>query len=164
MRFSLIPFVLLVVPIMEISVFILVGSQIGVLPTVLLVIASAVAGTILLRVQGFGVLRQIRQTMDRGAMPGRELVHGVMIMAAGLLLLTPGFVTDTLGLLLFIPPVRDAAWRFLRERIVILGVGGSSASPRDQGPGPRTIDLDAEDYAAGRNPSSPWRGGSRPDG
>jgi UPF0716 protein FxsA len=160
--FTLIPFLLLALPALEITVFIIVGSQIGVLPTLMIVVATAIAGAILLRIQGFGVLRQIRQTLDQGKMPGRELVHGVMILAAGILLLTPGLVTDTLGFLLFIPPVRDLVWKMLRSRIVIIGGGqGASPGPRRR-PDGHTIDLDAEDYSARPDDSSPWRGPRTP--
>ena len=65
---------------------------------------------------------RIRAELDAGRDPGRELAHGAMIVLAGVLLLIPGFVTDMFGLLLFIPPVRDVAWRFLKRRVV---VGGS---------------------------------------
>lgn len=163
MPFILVPFLLLALPALEITVFIIVGSQIGVLPTLMIVIATAIAGAILLRVQGFGVLRQIRQTLDEGRMPGRELVHGVMILAAGILLLTPGLVTDTLGFLLFIPPVRDFVWRLIRGRIVIIGgaQGAANAGPQ-RPPDRRTIDLDAEDYSTRPDDNSPWRGPRTP--
>lgn len=165
MRFSLVPLVLLGVPILEICVFILVGRQIGVLPTMGMILVTAVAGSILLRVQGFGVLARIRQTMDTGGMPGRDLVHGVMILVAGILLLTPGFVTDTLGFLLFIPPIRDLGWRFLKDRIVVMTPGGRAGPAGDQ-PRPRpgetrTIDLNTGEYSEDRDPDSPWREHSR---
>ncbi|NMG37972.1 membrane protein FxsA [Chelativorans sp. ZYF759] len=159
MRFTFIPFLLLAVPMAEIAVFVMVGSQIGVLATLGLVVVTAVAGAILLRVQGFGVLERIRRTLEADQIPGRELVHGVMIMIAGILLLTPGFVTDTCGFLLFVPAIRDIGWRFVRERIVVQTVG---ARHPGQGPGPKTgptIDLDEDDYSTSRkDPNSPWIG------
>ena len=158
-RFSFIPFLLLAVPLAEIAVFVLVGGQIGVLATLGLVLVTAVAGTILLRIQGFGVLERIRRTLEADQIPGRDLVHGVMIMIAGILLLTPGFVTDTLGFLLFVPAIRDIGWRFVRERIVV-----QTVHARHRGPGPGTsrgptIDLDEDDYSTTRkDPNSPWIG------
>lgn len=143
MRLSLIPLLLLVMPLAEIAAFIFVGSRIGVLATLALIVLTAIAGTILLRVQGFGVLQRIRQTVDRGGVPGRDLVHGVMILIAGILLLVPGFVTDTIGFLLFIPAVRDFGWRFVKDRIVVVSnirTGGGFRS-RDG-----VVDLDEEDY------------------
>ena len=121
MRFSIVPFLLLAIPLGEIAMFVVVGSQIGVLPTLALVLITAVTGSILLRIQGFGVVRRIQETMNEGGVPGRDLVHGMMIMVAGVLLLTPGFITDTLGFLLFIPAIRDIGWKFLRSRIVVMG-------------------------------------------
>jgi UPF0716 protein FxsA len=129
-RLSLLPFFLLVVPLAEIATFVMVGSKIGVLTTIALVLATAVTGVTLLRIQGLGALGRIRTQMDRGEMPSRDLVHGLMIMVAGLLLLTPGFITDTLGLLLFVPAILDRAWRFLRRRpSVALPGDGAIAAP-----------------------------------
>lgn len=157
MPFPLIPFVLLAIPAVEIAVFIAVGSQIGILATLALVVATSIAGSILLRVQGFGVLRQIRQTTDAGRVPGRELVHGVMILAAGALLLLPGFVTDAIGLLLFIPAVRQLAWKLLASRIAVVGAAdGMRAGGTAGNKGDRVIDLDLTDYSEAAG-DSPWR-------
>lgn len=143
MPFSLIPFLLLAIPIAEIAVFVVVGGQIGVLATILLILATAVTGSILLRIQGFGVMSRIRQTMDAGQLPGRDLVHGFMIMAAGLLLLTPGFITDSIGFLLFVPAFRDLAWSLVRDRVA--AAEGTSFQWRT-GRGGQTIDLDADEF------------------
>lgn len=149
---------LFLLPLVEIAGFVLVGRQIGVLPTLGLVLASGIAGMILLRVQGFGAMTRIRREMRDGRDPGREVAHGVMIVLAGVLLLVPGFFTDVVGLLLFLPPVRDVAWRFLRGRIHV--VGGFAESMGRRGPGGprgRTIDLDDGDYSREPDDSSPWR-------
>lgn len=143
MPLSLLPLLLLAVPLAEIATFVVVGGQIGVLPTIGLVLLTAVTGTILLRLQGFGVMARIRATMDAGGMPGRDLVHGFMIMAAGLLLLTPGFITDTIGLLLFVPAIRDFAWSLIRDRVV---VAASTTYRRGPSGGDRTIDLDDDQF------------------
>lgn len=147
MALPAIPLLLITVPLIEIALFVVVGSQIGVLPTIGLTIATALLGAMLLRVQGFGVLARIRDKMERGGAPGEDLVHGLMIMLAGVLLLMPGFFTDTIGLLLFLPPVRDLGWRLVRGRIVVHAAGargGTWHHPRQSGG--RTIDLDADDY------------------
>lgn len=147
MRPFLLPFLIFVLPILEIAAFVVVGSHIGVLATVLLVAATSVAGAVLLRIQGLGTLARIRAQVERGALPDRELAHGAMILVAGLLLLMPGFLTDAVGLLLFVPPVRDAAWRLLRPRIVVVARGpwaGSFGNPRPDG---RTIDLDSDEFS-----------------
>ena len=102
----------------------------------------------LMRLQGLGVLSRIRRTSRPAAIPGRELAHGVDDPARRLLLLIPGFVTDISGLLLFLPPVRDLVWRFLRSRISVSAASSGRACASD-GPadGGNTIDLDADDYS-----------------
>ena len=144
MASPLIPLAIIAAPLVEIAVFVLVGSEIGVLATVGLVIATSILGAILQRIQGFGIMTRLRTTMGRGE-PGRDLVHGFMVMVAGFLLFLPGFVTDAIGLVLFIPAVRDAAWRFISKRIVVV----KSTDPRFyRGPrDPRTVDLDADEFS-----------------
>ncbi|MCI5077529.1 FxsA family protein [Oricola sp.] len=156
MPFSLIPFALLVIPLLEIGVFIAVGSQIGVFPTLGMVVLTAIIGSILLRVQGFGLLTRMRTELDQGRVPGRDLVHGVMILIAGILLLTPGFVTDTIGFLLFVPPLRDAIWAFARSRVTVTSASHAHYETRRQ-QGPQTIDLSDDEYSGGRD-DSPWAG------
>ncbi len=158
--FSIIPLLLLAIPLLEIAAFVIIGGQIGVLATLAMVFVTAVIGSILLRVQGFGLINKIRQQTEQGRVPGRELVHGVMILIAGVLLLTPGFVTDTLGFLLFVPPIRDIGWKILKDRIVIAGGPGMGAQGGFGGPRHRddkTIDLDDDDFTSSGNPDSPWR-------
>jgi UPF0716 protein FxsA len=163
MRFSILPLVLVVLPLAEIAVFIIVGRYIGVLPVLGLIFLTAAVGGILLRVQGVGVLRKLTREMDAGRLPARELIHGTMIVLAGLFLLTPGFVTDVLGLLLFIPAVRDAAWLLFKDRIVFStafrGADGRPRPPFDEANGrfdDDVIDLDEDDYHREQNPQSPW--------
>lgn len=146
MPFAVIPFLLLAIPVMEIAVFIVVGREIGVLATLAFVFVTAVIGSFLLRVQGLSVVSRIRDEMDAGRVPGRELVDGVMIVAAAILLLTPGFVTDTIGFLLFVPAVRGAVWRFLASRIDIqVAAGGVPGGDRRRGSG-RVVDLDPDEF------------------
>ncbi len=110
---------LIAVPIIEIVVIIKVGGLIGAWPTVGLIILSAVVGTTMVRAQGFQVLARAQQSLDQGVFPAVELFDGMALLAAGLLLLTPGFVTDAVGVALLIPPVRRvlgrAAWRWMME-------------------------------------------------
>ena len=105
------------VPLMEIAVFIEVGELLGLWRTLVLVVLTAVAGTYLLRQQGLATLRRAQDTMSRNEMPIRELFHGACLLVAGLLLLTPGFVTDGVGALLLLPPVRELLRGFLARRI-----------------------------------------------
>jgi len=101
-------FLFIAVPILEIAVLIQVGSIIGTWPTVGLVILTAVVGTALLRAQGMATLARAQEALNRGEAPLREVFDGACLLVAGVLLLTPGFVTDSLGLSLFLSPVRSA--------------------------------------------------------
>ncbi|GGE07067.1 hypothetical protein GCM10011390_27640 [Aureimonas endophytica] len=166
MPLALIPICLLLVPILEITTFILVGGWIGLWPTLGLVVGSAVLGALLLRRQGLSTLQRIQTEIKAGRVPGRELVHGVIIVAAGVLLLTPGLVTDVFGYLLFVPKVRDLVWRALSRRVVVTASGqrrggetggGPSATRRPFG-GPEVVDLGTEDYERRPDPNSPWNG------
>jgi UPF0716 protein FxsA len=151
------PFLMLIVPVTEIAVFILVGQWIGVLPTIALVILTAITGATLLRHQGLGLALKIRSEMEAGRAPGRDLANGAMMLVAGVLLLTPGFVTDTLGFLLFVPQVRDRVFAFLAKRMTFVMPNQTPARPHDSG----TIDLEAGDYER-KDPTdspssrSPW--------
>ncbi|MEJ6784163.1 FxsA family protein [Aminobacter sp. Piv2-1] len=152
----MLPLLILALPLLEIAGFVVVGSEIGVLPTIGLVLLSAVVGSVLLRVQGFGVMTRIRNELDAGRDPSKELANGAMIVLAGILLLLPGFITDIIGILLFLPPVRELAWRFLRKRVHFATDFGGFA--RRGGPtSGKTIDLDEGDFSRQPNPNSPWR-------
>ena len=96
-----------IVPIIEIALFIQVGGFIGLWPTLAIVVLTAFAGSILLRRQGLSTLTSLQSRMATGQDPSRDLAHGAMILVAGVVLLTPGFFTDAIGLLLMIPAVRD---------------------------------------------------------
>lgn len=154
MRISPFPLLILALPLLEIAGFVVVGRQIGALATVALVIASSIAGGLLLRHQGFGVMARVRGEIDAGRDPSGQLAHGAMIVVAAVLLMVPGFITDIAGLLLFLPPVRDLAWRFLKKRVVVATDFGAGFTARRRG---RTIDLEAEDFSRRPDPDSPWR-------
>lgn len=159
MPFALIPFLLLIIPVAEIAGFIIIGEIIGLWPTLGMILVTAIGGSILLRVQGFGILNRIQAEMRAQKMPARDMVHGVMIMIAGVLLLTPGFITDTMGFLLFVPALRDAAWKLIKARVNVTTMGSGTAS-HNQGSARRphedgTIDLDADDYSREPDPDSP---------
>jgi UPF0716 protein FxsA len=106
-------------PVLEIYVLIQVGSSIGALNTIALVLLTAFAGAWLARAEGMQTMLRVRESMNRGIMPTNELVDAAIILAAGLVLLTPGFITDALGLLLLFPPTRkifkDWLLRVLKE-------------------------------------------------
>lgn len=158
MRFSFIPFLLLVVPILEITVFILVGGEIGIIATLALIFLTAVIGSILLRIQGFAILSRIRSEMEQNRLPGRELGNGAMILVAGILLLTPGFVTDTIGFALFVPAFRNALWQFLVKHLNIVTVGGHASTQSSGNMNEEDIiDLDPDEYYGEPKPDTPWR-------
>jgi UPF0716 protein FxsA len=100
--------VFLVVPFLELFVILQVGQAVGVLNTVALLILVSMVGAWLVKREGLSVVRRAQERMAHGAVPGRELVDGVMILFAGALLITPGFLSDVLGVLLLLPPVRAA--------------------------------------------------------
>lgn len=107
--------VFLVVPLAELYVIIQVGQAIGVLDTLALLIVISVVGAWLAKREGIGVLRRIQRSLDAGRVPGTELVDGFLILLAGALMLTPGFLTDILAILLLLPPVRAVVRRQLRR-------------------------------------------------
>ena len=132
--------VLLGVPALEIAVFIEVGGVLGVWWTLALIVATAAAGSALLRAQGLATLARVQASLDRNEAPVADLFDGLCVLVAGVLLLTPGFVTDAVGLVLFIPPVRwllmGWAWQALARR------GGFGGWTRRWGTGDGVIDAE----------------------
>ncbi len=108
----------IVVGVVEISVIIQVGQWIGFLNTVGLLLLVSLVGAWLVKRQGLGVMARIREQRSAGRIPATEAFDGALILVAGVLLVIPGFVTDALGLLLLIPPVRAVARRFVSRRVL----------------------------------------------
>ncbi len=133
----------IVVPIVELYVIIQIGSLIGVVPTLALLLADALLGSLLLRHQGRGAWRRFNAALAERRFPGREVADGLLIAIGGTLLLTPGFVTDIVGLILLIPPTRAIVRRLLRgyvgRRFVIVGAPGMPGQGRPD----RSYDFDA---------------------
>ncbi|MEN0105657.1 MAG: FxsA family protein [Pseudomonas sp.] len=109
-------FLFLLFPIIELAVLIKVGSAIGVLPTLLLVIGSAVLGSVLLRVAGVATAWRARERLSRGELPEQEMLEGLLIAVGGGLLLLPGFISDIFGLLCLLPFTRRLIVGKLRQR------------------------------------------------
>ena len=107
----------IVVPLAELYVILKVGDAIGVLWTVALLLADSVLGTILFRSKGRTVWRRFNETMSAGRVPHRELIDGVLIIFGGAFLITPGFLTDILGLVLLLPPTRSVVRRLVARRL-----------------------------------------------
>ena len=147
------------VPLIEIGLFVQVGGAIGLWPTLAVVVLTAVAGTALLRHQGLGTLGRLQASMDRGEMPLEPVFDGFCLLAAGALLLTPGFFTDAVGFALFVPAVRGLLRQFFASRVKVHtaqahmhGSYGahpygpqSGNGPFQSGPGGDVIDGDFED-------------------
>lgn len=107
----------ILVPLVEIGLFIEIGGWIGLWPTIGLILLTAVIGTAMLRQQGLATLRRAQSQLDAGQIPAKELFDGVCLLAGGLLLLTPGFFTDAVGFALLVPPLRDLLRVTLGKRI-----------------------------------------------
>ena len=117
-------FLFLVVPIVEIYLLIQVGSVIGALPTILLVIATAVIGAFLLRQQGMSTLARFQNSMAAGTLPAKEMIEGVLLLVGGALLMTPGFFTDTIGFMCLIPFTRKLMVEQVIKRSLFKVQGG----------------------------------------
>src|SRR3954449_2048926 len=118
----------IVVPIVELFVIIQVGEAIGVLPTIALLIADSVLGSMLMRSQGRTAWWRFNAALAEGRIPHREVLDGALVIFGGALLLTPGFLSDILGAVLLLPPtralVRGSVARRLLPRVVVRGFGG----------------------------------------
>lgn len=176
MRLTALFFLLL--PLMEITGFVLVGQWLGVLATIALVIASSLLGVLVLRSQGISLAQSLRR--PRSGDPQRtakSVLNSTAQVFGGLLLVLPGFITDILGLMLLIPVVRSTLWKIISPRLVVVQTGGKARGgvgpdagfpdrdpsayrgPRHQGPmgNGDIIDLDEGDYhRQNTGGSSPW--------
>jgi len=150
--FPLLFVLFLLLPLAELAVIVNVAGGIGVGWTILLLLAISTGGAWLVKVQGFGALGRIQATLSRGAMPTTDLVDGALIVVAGALLLTPGFITDGVGFLLLIPPSRALVRRALasrfRDRVRVV-----SAPPGAGGRGPGDV-VDTDGREPGQPPPS----------
>ncbi len=138
--------VFIAVPIIEIALFIQVGDWIGVGPTLGLVVLSAVAGVMLMRVQGLQTLARLQANMAEGGDPVNPLAHGALLLLAGMLLLVPGFFTDAVALPLLIPAVRSRLIRWGAARVTVQAAGFATAQGRG-GPGAqRDVEIIEAEY------------------
>ena len=117
--FPIIAAIFLLVPIIEIYLLIQVGQVIGAGWTIFLVVATAVIGVALLKVQGLSTLNRAQQKMQANELPAREILEGMGLVVAGALLLTPGFFTDAVGFLLLFPPTRIWLVSAVASRMVV---------------------------------------------
>jgi UPF0716 protein FxsA len=139
------PLLFIVVPVVELYCIIAVGERIGALWTVVLVLLTAIIGVNLLRFQGMTTLARAQRNMAQGKMPAMEMMEGVALALGGVLLLTPGFITDSIGFLLLIPASRRVIIRYLMSRSKGrggfgngMGGGFGDGTNKDFQPGNRT--------------------------
>lgn len=131
------PYLLLlftVVPAIELMILIEVGSHIGSLNTILLIIVTGILGAALARLQGFIVIQKIQGNLNAGSLPSSELLDGLMILVGGVVLLTPGFVTDSLGFMLLIPFTRNLIKKLVQKKMEDMLRKGQVVQFRSGGP------------------------------
>ena len=154
---------LIVVPIVELYVIVQVGQGIGILPTLALLVVMSLLGGYLLRREGTRTWRALREALQAGRLPAREVADGALVILGGALLLTPGFATDLFGLLCILPPTRAVLRRVLTGVVARrLGAGGLAGGrfgrrptrPADPRPGPRRGDV-VEGEVVDEGPASP---------
>ena len=144
--------IFLAVPLIEIALFITVGGWLTLWPTLALVVLTGVVGTMLMRWQGLKVLAELRGDLEQMRDPLSPLAHGALILIAGMLLLTPGFFTDGLGLLLMVPAVRTAVIGWVGQRVQVQAFASRRHTGwQDQQPGRS---------GNGTGPGGGWRTGS----
>jgi UPF0716 protein FxsA len=161
--------IFIVLPVAEIYVIIQVGEAIGALPTVAILVLDALLGSVLLRHQGRAAWRRFNEALAAGRIPAREVFDGAMVILGGAFLITPGFITDVIGLLLLIPPSR-AIFRGLVSKVAVGRAGfvvrtaqwGSRARDRGRRPTAPTRSYDYEGSA--REVSEPEPRLPRPSG
>lgn len=126
--FPILLFLFIAVPVIEIALFIQVGGVLGVWPTIALVLLTAIVGASLVRSQGLQTLLTVQQRLAQGQLPAQQILEGVMLAVAGVLLLTPGFFTDILGMLVLLPAPRAYFAKQLMSRVVVGNIHASGST------------------------------------
>ncbi len=151
--------VFVAIPLIEIGLFIQIGGWLTLWPTLAIVLLTGIIGTHLVRQQGIKVLGELRNSMSQMRDPLSPLAHGALIVLAGVLLLTPGFFTDTIGFLLLVPALRQAVIGFLASRVQVASFGaGFQAGPNrrpDAAGGSDVIDGEYSDLSDTTKPQDP---------
>ena len=146
--------IFIVVPVLEIWLFIIIGGAIGTYVTLLIILLTAILGTFLVKAQGIYVLKEIQGRLNELKNPTEPIIHGAMILFAGALLLTPGFFTDSVGFLLLIPGVRSVTFSWLRNNLKFISQSSESESHSST---QRYTDIEITDYKEVRpEEKSPW--------
>jgi len=158
MRFSLLPVLVLAMPILEIAGFIVVGKALGLWLTLGLILLTSFLGLVILRSGGLGMVRNLQNASRTGAEPAQAMISGGMRVIAGILLFVPGFITDIIGLLLLVPAIRAFIWKAIGPRVVVAGSFKNAefrpgAQSRDSA---KVVDLDEDDFHREGSGQSPW--------
>ena len=155
--FAKLLFLFITVPLVEFILMMRIGMRIGFGPTFAIILITGFIGAWLTKVQGVRTLRRFQKATSEGRLPHQEVLDGVMILVAGAVLLTPGFLTDAIGFLLLVPPVRTAVRKhlskYLKSRIKVVGPGIGMGQMGQMGQMGRGVD--------GSNVSVESRGGAR---
>ena len=150
-----------IVPVVELALLIRIGGLLGLGPTLLLVIGTGAAGAWLARREGLRAWLAVRDELQGGGLPGESLVHALLILAAGIVLITPGVLTDIAGILLLIPPVRGRLLARVRNWLGRQVEGGAIRVVRSPGDGFSGLH---GDFGQGRGARRPGRRGQQPSG
>ena len=154
----------LIIPLIEIALFIQVGGIIGLFPTLAFVVLTAITGSMLIRRQGAREMANLRSSFENLNDPTEPLAHGAMILFSGALLITPGFFTDAVGFALLVPPVRNAVFKWAKSRahVTHFQMGSAqSAEPQRQYPNDTVIDGDFENLSETKKPTHEPSGWTR---
>ena len=149
----------ILIPLLEIWLFILLGGFIGVYPTLFIILLTAILGTFLVKTQGINVLKEIQSKFNELENPTEPIAHGAMILFAGALLLTPGFFTDTIGFLLLLPKVRKSAFFWLKNKVNLVKYSSFERGSSDKS---NYSDIEVTDYKEVEpEEKSPWTSNSK---
>jgi UPF0716 protein FxsA len=143
-----------VAPLVELVVFVQVAQWVGVLEAIALLIAVSIGGVLVVRYEGLGIIRRVRQQLQAGRLPAADLVDGLLILIAGVLLILPGFISDIVGILLLLPPTRALVRRMLQRHWAVRVASGVATVA---GPGIRRVrnESDVIDVPSSEQPGRP---------
>ena len=149
----------ILIPLLEIWLFILLGGFMGVYPTLLIILLTAIIGTFLVKTQSVNVLKEIQNKFNELENPTEPIAHGAMILFAGALLLTPGFFTDTVGFLFLLPNVRKVAFFWLKNKLNLMKYHSSEIGSADKN---KYSDIEVTNYKEVEpEEKSPWTNSSK---
>jgi UPF0716 protein FxsA len=147
--------IFVVVPLAELYVIYTVGDAIGILPTLAILVADSLLGSWLLKSQGRAVWQRFNETLRAGRVPTREIVDGVLVIFGGAFLITPGFITDVVGVLLLLPPTRPLFRRSLQKRLERRAVVVDGGTPSGRFRTRPRYEYDVEGTATEHEPPAP---------